>query len=142
MTQTFLPLLQSGHKKLVVNVSSSFGSVSQRYEELLNRKEKPLRFIPTTLSYKASKAALNMLTVCWAADITPDDGFTFVSIHPGNVATDLNELSFRAWKIEEEFKHLRITPAQSAQTLLSTISKLSPDDSGRFLNTDGSTFPW
>ena len=59
-------------------------------------------------------------------EFPPDEQFIFCS----------------AWKIEEEFKHLRITPAQSAQTLLSTISKLSPEDSGRFLNTDGSTFPW
>jgi NADP-dependent 3-hydroxy acid dehydrogenase YdfG len=35
MIQAFLPLLQAGHKKTVINISSGSGSLSRRYEEVI-----------------------------------------------------------------------------------------------------------
>lgn len=35
MIQAFLPLLQAGQKKTVINISSGSGSLSQRYEEVV-----------------------------------------------------------------------------------------------------------
>lgn len=35
MIQAFLPLLQSGHKKTVINISSGSGSLSRRYDEVI-----------------------------------------------------------------------------------------------------------
>ena len=37
MIQAFLPLLQAGHKKTVVNISSSFASLSARYDQVSGR---------------------------------------------------------------------------------------------------------
>jgi len=35
------------------------------------------------------------VTLSWASDVTPEEGFTFVAIHPGVVATDMNTASMR-----------------------------------------------
>lgn len=35
MIQAFLPLLQAGHKKTVINISSGSGSLTRRYEEVI-----------------------------------------------------------------------------------------------------------
>ena len=34
MIQAFLPLLQAGHKKTVINITSSFASLSARYDQV------------------------------------------------------------------------------------------------------------
>lgn len=142
MIQTFLPMLQSGNKKTVINISSASGSLSTRHAEFLRRRENPSMFLSASLSYKASKAALNMLTLSWASDVTPDDGFIFVAIHPGSVSTDMTTAAFRDWGLDKKYFDLRLTPAQSVQKLLATIANLTPSNSGQFLNTDGHTFPW
>ena len=35
------------------------------------------------------------VTLSWASDVTPDDGFIFVAIHPGSVSTDMTTAAFR-----------------------------------------------
>lgn len=35
------------------------------------------------------------VTLSWASDVTPEEGFTFAAIHPGVVATDMNTASMR-----------------------------------------------
>lgn len=137
MIQTFLPLLQAGHKKTVINISSGSGSLSRRYEEFANRHQKESKHLPTSLSYKTSKSALNMLTLSWASDVTPEEGFTFAAIHPGVVATDMNTASMRALNYDEAAYASRLTPTQAVEQLLKTITSLTPTDSGRYLNLDG-----
>ncbi|DBB00497.1 TPA: hypothetical protein ACH3X3_002202 [Trebouxia sp. C0006] len=137
MIQAFLPLLQAGHKKTVINISSGSGSLSRRYEEFANRHQKESKHLPTSLSYKTSKSAINMLTLSWASDVTPEEGFTFVAIHPGVVATDMNTASMRALNYDEAAYASRLTPAQAVQQLLETITSLTPKESGRYLNLDG-----
>ncbi len=36
----------------------------------------------------------------------------------------------------------RLPPAQAVGTMLETIAKLTPKDSGRFLNSDGNVFQY
>jgi hypothetical protein len=38
------------------------------------------------------------VTLSWASDVTPEEGFTFVAIHPGSVETDMNNATF-GWVI-------------------------------------------
>ena len=35
------------------------------------------------------------VTLSWASDVTPEEGFTFAAIHPGVVATDMNTASMQ-----------------------------------------------
>lgn len=142
MIQTFLPLLQPGNKKTVVNISSGSGSLGRRYGEFASRKEKGSKYLPTSISYKTSKAALNMLTLSWASDVTPDEGFTFAAIHPGVVNTDMNTTSMRTLGFDESAYASRLTVTQSVQQLLQTITHLTAQDSGRFLDIDSSPIPF
>jgi len=45
MIQAFLPLLQSGHSKTIVNISSGSGSLSGCYEEVLSQTKQVIKFI-------------------------------------------------------------------------------------------------
>jgi NAD(P)-dependent dehydrogenase (short-subunit alcohol dehydrogenase family) len=79
--QAFLPLLRTAGDPLVVNVSSTLGS--------LRRTTDPTAFesaFPTPV-YASSKAALNMLTSQFATAL-PD--LRVIAVSPGYTATDLN----------------------------------------------------
>jgi len=35
------------------------------------------------------------VALSWASDVTPEEGFAFVAIHPGMVATDMSTTGWR-----------------------------------------------
>jgi NAD(P)-dependent dehydrogenase (short-subunit alcohol dehydrogenase family) len=76
--------------------------------------------------YRASKIALNMFTQCLLFDI-PHNINTF-AVHPGWVKTGMNPRGV-------------ITPAESAQKILSILDSWQPSMNGAFLDNDGSLFP-
>ena len=79
--QAFLPLLRASADPLVLNVSSTLGS--------LRRTTDPTAFesrFPTPV-YASSKAALNMLTSQLAVALR---GVRVIAVSPGYTATDLN----------------------------------------------------
>jgi len=78
VTTAFLPLLEAGTLKRVINVSSTLSSIT------LASKFKP---VPSH-AYKVSKAALNMLNAQWAVAYA-EAGFTFLLVSPGWLQTDL-----------------------------------------------------
>jgi len=78
VSSTFIPLLQQGKQKKIVNITSTLGSVG------LNDY---FKMMPMS-SYKISKTALNMLTVQYANDLD-SKGFTVFGINPGWLRTDL-----------------------------------------------------
>uniref|UniRef100_A0A7N4NQV6 C-factor n=1 Tax=Sarcophilus harrisii TaxID=9305 RepID=A0A7N4NQV6_SARHA len=91
--QTFLPLLKkaaqtgpqdalSCSRAAIINMSSTAGSIS----ELLGWELGPC------LSYRCSKAALNMLTRCLGLALKKE-GILCVAIHPGWVQTDMGTSS-------------------------------------------------
>ena len=82
VTAAFLPLLRAGDRKMIVNVSSTMGSMALARD---------FAYAPAP-AYKVSKAALNMLTVLYAMDLE-EEGFTVVCISPG-VSFSLFFLSF------------------------------------------------
>lgn len=116
VTRAALPALRRGQRKLVVNISSQLGSITNNSGG-------------STYGYRASKAALNMLTVC-AANELRGEGFTCVAFHPGWVRTDMGG------------PEAPLTPERSVSSMLSAFDRLGPADSGRFLNYDGSPLPW
>ena len=80
MTQAFLPFLKKSTKNpRVINISSGLGSMSSS-----------TRF--STTSYQCSKAAVNMLTKCFAYDAQE---IIFVAMHPGWVQTDMGSAKNR-----------------------------------------------
>jgi NAD(P)-dependent dehydrogenase (short-subunit alcohol dehydrogenase family) len=80
VTNAMLPLLRRSQAGRIVNVSSSIGSLS--------RQAAPDSGIPM-LAYSSSKAALNGLTVAYAADLA-ETAIKVNSADPGYCATDLN----------------------------------------------------
>lgn len=86
-------------------------------------------------SYRMSKAALNMgvhnVALEWGRQRHAP---IVVALHPGTTLTPLSQ------------RHVgpeRARPAeQSAAAILSVMSALTPEDSGRFLNWDGRVLPW
>jgi NAD(P)-dependent dehydrogenase (short-subunit alcohol dehydrogenase family) len=82
VTQAMLPLLREAPAARIVNISSSSGSLTLNSDPA---NEHRARFG----AYSASKAALNAVTVAFAADLEAD-GIKVNSVSPGFTATDLN----------------------------------------------------
>jgi len=117
MVEKFFPLLKSGNRPIVVNISSLNGSIS-----VWNR--------PGKYSYCASKAALNMITKTLSIELR-DAGIKVVAFHPGWVQT-------RMTRNEDA----PMTPEESIGGMLRVIESLGPDDSGEFLDWEGNEVPW
>ena len=58
VTKAFLPLLKKGNQKTILNITSDAACLSLMAAQL--QKEEPMVDVGMALSYKASKAALNM----------------------------------------------------------------------------------
>lgn len=84
VTQAMLPLLREAPAGRIVNVASSGGSLT-----LNSDPSNPHRAMFGT--YSSSKAALNAITVAFAADLE-SSGIKVNSACPGFTATDLNNL--------------------------------------------------
>lgn len=112
MTQAFLPVLLKSAEPRVINISSGLGSLksSPRY---------------STTSYQCSKAALNMLTKCFADDVK---AATFVAIHPGWVQTDMGSSKNRKPPVTVE---------DSAKGIIDVAHGITPENSGCFMGFDG-----
>ncbi len=83
VTQAFLPLLEQSTGARIVNVSSALGSLA-----LVAPLDSPYRL--PTLGYKASKAALDMMTVELARELR-ETKIKVNAAAPGYTATDLNK---------------------------------------------------
>lgn len=86
-------------------------------------------------SYRASKAALNMMVRTAAIEIRrTHPGAVIVALHPGTVKSALSR-PFRGDEIGRD-------PAQAAADMLTVLEALGPDDSGSFVAYDGQRIPW
>jgi len=81
VTHAFLPLLQRSAAPVVVNVSSGLASMAR-----VTTPGTPQQAYPG-VAYPASKAAVNMITVKYAAAFP---GMRINAVEPGYTATDLN----------------------------------------------------
>ena len=88
VTKAMLPLLKRSVAGRVVNVSSGLGSLTQNSDPAWEYAKVKL------VAYNSSKAALNMQTVLFAAELTAEGSPVKVnSADPGYTATDLNNHS-------------------------------------------------
>ncbi|SRR5216683_1207101 len=86
VTNAMLPLLRRSAGARIVNVSSSMGSLSAWSEPGSPQR----RYAPVLLAYDSSKAALNAVTLHYAAELSGTP-IKVNAASPGYVATDLNE---------------------------------------------------
>jgi len=113
MAESFVDHVEASERRTIAILSSRMGSIH----------ETPGGYYP----YSSSKAAVNMVGRSLAADLDARD-ITVVMLNPGPVAaaTDRGGLSATA----------------SVAQLRAVIERLTPADSGSFLNYDGSACPW
>ena len=116
LTKALLPSLRRGRRKVVVNVSSSLGSLASTTGGF-------------SYAYCTSKAALNMLTVLMHEQLS-GDGFTVVSLDPGWNRTDMGGSA------------APLAPSDTVRAMAGILERLGPDDSGTFLGYDGKPRPW
>ncbi|MEQ1781715.1 MAG: SDR family NAD(P)-dependent oxidoreductase [Hyphomonadaceae bacterium] len=115
-----LPRLPRARRTLFAALSAKVGSISD------NR-------LGGWHSYRASKAALNMLVRTIAIELTRTHPETVcVALHPGTVDTPLSK-PFQTGVASER----RFPPETSANHLLSVLDKLRPENSGRLFGWDG-----
>ncbi len=120
----FLPLLPKDKLSVFACLSARVGSISD------NR-------LGGWHSYRASKAALNMIIRTLAVELSRERPLTIcVGLHPGTVETPLSQPFQRSVRPEQMF-----TPGVSAAHLLDVLSNLTPADSGHVLAWDGSRVP-
>ncbi len=120
-----LPLLPRDRRAALVAVSARVGSIGD------NR-------LGGWYSYRASKAALNMLVRSLAIEVGRSHPQAIVAaLHPGTVDTRLSQPFQNAIPPDR----LR-GPEQSARAMLEVIADLGPADSGGFFAWDGLPVPW
>ena len=116
VSQAFAPLLRAGDEPRIINVSSDAGSFSRTATGC-------------SYTYPASKAALNFMTRCMAADLK-DARVIVAAVHPGFVRTDMGGPGAHN------------EPEETVPSLADVIDRLSLEDTGGFYNWDGQTIPW
>jgi NAD(P)-dependent dehydrogenase (short-subunit alcohol dehydrogenase family) len=119
MTEAFLPHLEAGKQKKVVNVSSSEGSIGSATSGRL-------------FFYRTSKAALNM-EMKNLAYVLKNKGIAVALINPGPVDTDM---------MAGMPKSMLRTKEQAVRELIAITDRLTPDSSGLFMNYSGEQLPW
>jgi len=115
VTRALLPALTVGGGGTVVVITSRVGSITEADGG--------------RYAYRTSKAAANMVVKDMAADMAAR-GLTVVAMHPGWVRTDMGGAQ------------APFTTTDSVARLREIIAGVRPDDSGRFLNFDGTEIPW
>ncbi|MEE6512366.1 hypothetical protein FKM82_019318 [Ascaphus truei] len=125
VTQAFHPLLKRSKpecagKSAIVHVSALLGSI----------QDVPHLFAPfPVISYRCSKAALNMLSRCHAEGYK-QDGIICVAVHPGWVQTDMGG------------DKAPLTVEDSVSSMMGIIASLSETQSGSFVDWEGKTIPF
>lgn len=114
LVQEMLPVLAEGAR--ILNVSSWLGSIS-------------IKKSGGNYGYAASKAALNMMNRALAGDLK-ERGVISVVMNPGWVRTNMGG------------EKAKLSPEESVDGMLSTLRAATLDDSGAFLQWDGSEHPW
>ena len=116
MAEAFVEHVARSQRKLIACVSSQMGSIT--------RNSGGRHYL-----YRSTKAALNASVKSLAVDLAPR-GVTAVVLHPGWVRTDMGGAD------------ADLSPEQSVRDVRALLARLTPADSGKFFNHDGSEIPW
>ena len=130
VVETVLPHLADD--ATIVNVSSGLGSIGRVMAGLGASSATTQDVV-----YRTTKAALNMMTVCAAAEFKAKDetrDVKVVAVDPGWMNTDMGS---RGGTVTAP-----LDPSESAAGIVALIAGLKPEDSGKFLNWRGEESPW
>jgi NAD(P)-dependent dehydrogenase (short-subunit alcohol dehydrogenase family) len=116
MAQALIDNVAASERKIIANQSSLMGSIADNGAGGYH-------------AYRASKAALNMLTKGLANDLR-SRGVTVVTLHPGWVKTRMGG------------PNAPVTTADCAAGQQKILAALTPAQSGKFFNYDGKELPW
>ena len=116
MVEAFSEQLMMGKRKLVACMSSKMGSMADNG-------------YGNSYIYRSSKAALNSVVKSLSIDLR-EQGIISVALHPGWVKTEMGG------------PDAEISTTECVEQLFSNLSLLTLQDSGRFIDIDGSDIPW
>ena len=116
ITQKILKNLRLGKDKKLAFISSKVGSIEDNTSGSM-------------YIYRTSKTALNQVIKSLSIDFK-EDNFIVVALHPGWVQTDMGG------------PNALIDTKTSVKGLIEVIDNLTPKNSGKFYNYDGSPIPW
>ena len=116
ITQKILKNLRLGKNKKLAFISSKVGSIEDNTGGGM-------------YIYRTSKTALNQVIKSLSIDFK-EDNFIVVALHPGWVQTDMGG------------PNALIDTKTSVKGLIEVIDNLTPKNSGKFYNYDGSPIPW
>ncbi len=121
VTQALLPMLRAGSGKKVFFVSTAMASMAGA--------------AAGSVSYRTSKAALNMLgrLVALEHGIGTDDGLAVTLCHPGWVDTDMGAAGDRSPPVR---------PADSVVGMLSVLDSMGPHSTADFVDFEGNALEW
>jgi NAD(P)-dependent dehydrogenase (short-subunit alcohol dehydrogenase family) len=116
MVECFVEHVARSERKLIACLSSAMGSIGGNTSG-------------RHYLYRSSKAALNAVVKSLSIDLH-DRGITVVALHPGWVKTDMGGAD------------ADLEVPVSVQHIMGVLERLRIEDSGKFLNHDGTTIPW
>ena len=113
VTQALQPLLQGTKIAMISSIMGSMDYGSNGY----------------AAGYRASKAALNMLTIGIAHELR-EAGCITITMHPGWVKTDMGTDA------------APVLPSDSAQGILNVLDNLDPSQNGSYISWEGEAIRW
>lgn len=116
MIEAFSEQLLMGDRKLVACMSSKMGSMADNG-------------YGNSYIYRSSKAALNAVVKSLSIDLK-EKGIISVALHPGWVKTEMGG------------PDAEISTRECVEQIFNNLSSLTINDSGRFIDIDGSDIPW
>ncbi|MEA3588192.1 SDR family NAD(P)-dependent oxidoreductase [Pseudidiomarina sp. 1APP75-27a] len=125
LLQQLLPKLPRKQPAFWVQLSAKVGSITDNY-------------LGGWYSYRASKAALNMLLKTASVELgRSHKKLVIAAIHPGTTDTQLSK------PFQERLPQDKLySPAKSASRIAAVIADLTTDDSGKLLHWDGTELPY
>jgi NAD(P)-dependent dehydrogenase (short-subunit alcohol dehydrogenase family) len=115
VSEAFLEHVAKSDRRIIVSITSGMGSIADSSGGYY--------------AYRSSKAALNMTMHNFALDLR-SRGVIVVAINPGWVRTDMGGAG------------APLSPEASVEAMRGIFDALTLEDSGKFLNYRGGTYPW
>jgi len=116
MSEAFIEQLCMGNNKVIACLGSKMGSMDDNTSG-------------GSYIYRSSKAALNAVVKSMSVDLA-DKKIKCVVLHPGWVKTDMGG------------PNAEITTKESVSKIFDTLLSLKMEDSGRFIDIDGTDIAW
>jgi NAD(P)-dependent dehydrogenase (short-subunit alcohol dehydrogenase family) len=132
VTEAFTPLLEKSKNARLIYVTSDLGSITERSDPSSKYYKLP------SLTYRMSKAALNMLVACHHVELGPK-GIKVWGFNPGYVVTNLSGTGEKG--VKERIANGAGDAKESAEGIVACVDGRRDNDTGKFVNKDG-FHPW